>query len=37
VEYAQYTRPENFNGWKVPNILLTGNHKLIKEWREKKN
>ncbi len=28
-----YTRPENFRGWKVPEILLSGNHKLIDEWR----
>ncbi len=28
-----YTRPEVFRGWKVPEILLTGNHKLIEAWR----
>lgn len=28
-----YTRPEDFRGWKVPEILLGGNHKLIDEWR----
>lgn len=28
-----YTRPENFRGWKVPGILMSGNHKLIDEWR----
>lgn len=28
-----YTRPEDFRGWKVPDILLSGNHKLIDEWR----
>lgn len=28
-----YTRPENFNGWKIPEILLTGNPKLIEDWR----
>ena len=28
-----YTRPEEFRGWKVPEILLSGNHKLIDEWR----
>ena len=28
-----YTRPENFRGWKVPEVLLSGNHKLIDEWR----
>lgn len=33
-EYPQYTRPENYNGIKVPEILLTGNHKEIKKWRK---
>jgi tRNA (guanine37-N1)-methyltransferase len=28
-----YTRPEVFNGWKVPEELKSGNHKLIEEWR----
>lgn len=28
-----YTRPENFRGWKVPDILLSGDHKKIEEWR----
>ncbi|MDP2909899.1 MAG: tRNA (guanosine(37)-N1)-methyltransferase TrmD [bacterium] len=35
VEYAQYTRPEVFNSWKVPKVLLSGNHKKIEEWRSK--
>ncbi|MDD5589623.1 MAG: tRNA (guanosine(37)-N1)-methyltransferase TrmD [Candidatus Portnoybacteria bacterium] len=35
VEYAQYTRPEDFMGWKVPEILLSGDHKKIAEWRLK--
>jgi len=34
VEYSQYTKPENFKGWKVPDILLSGNHKKIEEWRK---
>jgi tRNA (guanine37-N1)-methyltransferase len=34
LEYPQYSRPEIFNGKKVPEILLSGNHKLIKEWRK---
>ena len=29
-----YTRPADFNGWKVPDVLLSGNPKLIKEWQE---
>jgi tRNA (guanine37-N1)-methyltransferase len=28
-----YTRPEVFNDWKVPEVLKSGNHKLIEEWR----
>lgn len=28
-----YTRPANYRGWKVPDILLSGNDKLIEEWR----
>lgn len=33
LEHPQYTRPENFKGWKVPDVLLSGNHKEIKKWR----
>jgi len=29
-----YTRPSNYKGWKVPEVLLSGNEKLIVEWRE---
>lgn len=32
--YPQYTRPENFLGAKVPDVLLSGNHAKIDEWRE---
>jgi len=35
IEYPQYTRPEVFNGTKVPKVLLSGNHAEIKKWREK--
>ncbi|MDH4330479.1 MAG: tRNA (guanosine(37)-N1)-methyltransferase TrmD [Candidatus Moranbacteria bacterium] len=35
LEYPQYTKPEQFNEWKVPEVLLSGDHKKIKEWREK--
>ena len=31
-----YTRPRNFNGMKVPDVLISGNHKKIKEWKFKK-
>lgn len=30
-----YTRPAEFNGWRVPDILLSGNHAKIREWQEK--
>lgn len=36
LEYPQYTRPEEFRGWKVPAELLSGNHAEIKKWREQK-
>ena len=36
IEYPQYTRPEDYKGWKVPKVLLSGNHKEISEWRKKK-
>jgi len=29
-----YSRPEEFNGWRVPDVLLSGNHKLIAQWEE---
>ncbi len=32
-----YTRPEEFRGWKVPEILMSGNHKKIEEWRHEKS
>jgi len=35
-EYPQYTRPEEFNDWKVPEILLSGDHKKIDAWRKSK-
>jgi tRNA (guanine37-N1)-methyltransferase len=37
LEYPQYTKPEEFNGWKVPSVLLSGNHKEIENWRQKKS
>ncbi len=36
-EYPQYTRPEEYKGWRVPEVLLGGNHKLIDEWRKSKS
>lgn len=35
LEHPQYTKPETFNGWKVPKVLLSGNHKDIENWRKK--
>ncbi|MDR1886499.1 MAG: tRNA (guanosine(37)-N1)-methyltransferase TrmD [Prevotellaceae bacterium] len=32
-----YTRPPEFNGWKVPDILLSGDHKKIEKWREEQS
>lgn len=33
IEHPQYTRPEDFKGWKVPEVLLSGNHKKIECWK----
>ncbi|NEO98228.1 MAG: tRNA (guanosine(37)-N1)-methyltransferase TrmD [Symploca sp. SIO2E9] len=33
LDYPQYTRPAEFRGWKVPEILLSGNHAEIAQWR----
>ena len=35
LEYPQYTKPEEFNGWRVPDVLLSGNHKEIENFRKK--
>lgn len=35
-EYPQYTRPESYCGWNVPDVLLSGHHREIEMWREKK-
>ncbi len=32
-----YTRPEEFRGWKVPSVLMSGNHKHIDEWRHEQS
>jgi tRNA (guanine37-N1)-methyltransferase len=34
LEYPQYTRPENYRGWQVPKILLSGDHKKIEGWKK---
>jgi len=33
LEYPQYTRPEEFRGWRVPDVLLSGHHQNIEQWR----
>lgn len=35
-KYPVYTRPEEYKGWKVPEILLSGNHAEIEKWRKEK-
>ena len=37
LEYPQYTRPEEFKGLKVPEVLLSGHHKNIEEWRRQQS
>lgn len=37
LEYPQYTRPADYNGMKVPDVLLSGDHKKIKQWRKKQS
>lgn len=35
LDYPHYTRPADFRGWKVPDILLSGDHEEIRRWRER--
>lgn len=37
LEYPHYTKPEEFRGWRVPEVLLSGNHALIKKWRREQS
>ena len=37
LEFPQYTRPAEFRGWKVPEILLSGNHGRIESWRREQS
>ena len=37
LEYPQYTRPREFEGFKVPEILLSGDHEAIRQWREQES
>ena len=36
LDYPHYTRPAEFRGWPVPEVLLGGNHEEIRKWRQKK-
>jgi tRNA (guanine37-N1)-methyltransferase len=35
LEYPHYTRPANYRGWQVPEVLLSGNHREIQAWRRR--
>jgi len=35
LDYPHYTRPADFRGWKVPDVLLSGDHQEIRRWRER--
>ncbi|HEV2315664.1 MAG TPA: tRNA (guanosine(37)-N1)-methyltransferase TrmD [Candidatus Acidoferrales bacterium] len=35
LDYPHYTRPQNFRGWEVPEILMSGNHEQIRQWRRR--
>jgi len=37
IEYPHYTRPHEFRGWQVPDVLLSGNHALIDAWRREQS
>ena len=37
LEYPQYTRPANWNGLKIPHVLLSGHHEKIEAWRTQKS
>ena len=37
LEYPHYTRPSEYRGWRVPEVLLSGNHKWIQGWRRRES
>ena len=37
LEFPHYTRPAEFRGWRVPDVLLSGNHALIESWRRERS
>jgi tRNA (guanine37-N1)-methyltransferase len=36
-EYPHYTRPAEYHGWKVPDVLLSGDHARVREWRQEQS
>lgn len=37
LEYPQYTRPAEIRGWRVPEVLVSGNHEMIRRWRRRES
>lgn len=37
LEYPQYTKPRNFRGWEVPEVLYSGHHEQVRNWRYEKS
>jgi tRNA (guanine37-N1)-methyltransferase len=37
LEYPQYTRPSEYKGWIVPDVLQSGNHAKIEQWRRRES
>jgi tRNA (guanine37-N1)-methyltransferase len=37
VEYPHYTRPAEFRGWRVPDVLLSGHHGHVEDWRREQS
>jgi tRNA (guanine37-N1)-methyltransferase len=37
LEYPQYTRPQSYRGWEVPQVLISGNHAQIAKWRRQQS
>ncbi len=35
LDYPHYTRPQNYRGWEVPEVLVSGNHEEVRRWRER--
>jgi tRNA (guanine37-N1)-methyltransferase len=36
-EYPHYTRPPEYRGWEVPEVLLSGDHERVRRWREQQS